>query len=121
MPGEYFPAQKVSLLRNGLTEYICSNGFDVDHHHCVVSLWGYVRANGRPKKCHWFLVLQEMLVEGFYGFAEHNCQSKVRSLFLYFMTFTLIILVANWMETVPCVDSIGIWEYKPHFYAVQLK
>jgi hypothetical protein len=33
------------------------------------------------------------------------------------MTFILIILATNWMGLVPGWDSIGLWEYKPHFYA----
>ena len=59
----------------------------------------------------------EMVVEGAYNFAENIAGPKVRDFFPFFMTFILFILVANWMELVPGVDSIGIWEYKPIFYA----
>ena len=37
--------------------------------------------------------------------------------FFWTQDFILIILVANWMELVPGVDSIGFWEHKPHFLA----
>ena len=33
------------------------------------------------------------------------------------MSFVLIIVVTNWMGLIPGWDSIGFWEYKPHFYA----
>ncbi len=61
-----------------------------------------------------FYNLFEALTEGAYNFAENIAGSKVRDFFPFFMTFLLMILVANWMELVPTVDSVGIWEYKPH-------
>ena len=33
------------------------------------------------------------------------------------MTFILFILVTNWMGLIPGWDSVGFWEYKPHFLA----
>lgn len=55
----------------------------------------------------------EMLVEGAYNFAEGIAGPKIRDFFPWFMTFILLILVANWMELIPGVDSIGFWEYQP--------
>ena len=53
----------------------------------------------------------EMLVEALYGYVENMAGSKwARTLFPFFMTFILWIVVANWMELVPGVDSIGKWE-----------
>ena len=61
----------------------------------------------------------EMIIEGAYGFAENIAGSKVKFFFPFFMTFLLYILVTNWMGLIPGWDSIGFWEHKPHFEAVQ--
>lgn len=59
----------------------------------------------------------EMIIEGAYNFAERIAGQKARVLFPLFMSFLIIILTANWLGLVPGVDSIGLWEYKPHFQA----
>jgi F-type H+-transporting ATPase subunit a len=59
----------------------------------------------------------EMVVEGAYNFAENIAGSKVKDFFPYFMSILLIILVTNWTSLIPGWDSIGFWEYKPHFLA----
>ncbi len=59
----------------------------------------------------------EMVIEAAYNFAENIAGSKVRDFFPYFMTIILIILMTNWTALIPGWDSIGIWEYKPHFLA----
>ena len=66
-----------------------------------------------------FYNLFEMVIEGAYNFAQNIAGSKIKDFFPYFMSFLLIILVANWMELVPGVDSIGFWENKAHFEALQ--
>ncbi len=64
-----------------------------------------------------FYNLFEMIIEGAYNFAQGIAGAKIKDFFPYFMSFLLIILVANWMELVPGVDSIGVWENKAHFEA----
>jgi F-type H+-transporting ATPase subunit a len=64
-----------------------------------------------------FYNLFEMIIEGAYNFAQGIAGPKIKNFFPYFMSFLLIILVANWMELVPGVDSIGVWENKAHFEA----
>ncbi len=59
----------------------------------------------------------EWMIEGAHNFAENIAGSKVKDFFPFFMTFLLYILATNWMGLIPGWDSIGIWEYKPHFYA----
>jgi F-type H+-transporting ATPase subunit a len=59
----------------------------------------------------------EMIIEGAYNFAENIAGSKVKDFFPYFMSILLIILVTNWTSLIPGWDSIGFWEYKPHFLA----
>lgn len=61
----------------------------------------------------------EMILEGAYNFAQNIAGPKVREFFPYFMSFILIILVSNWMGLIPGYDSIGLWENKPHFVALQ--
>ncbi|MFW5940264.1 MAG: F0F1 ATP synthase subunit A [Chloroflexota bacterium] len=61
----------------------------------------------------------EMLIESTYNFAKNIAGNKVRDFFPYFFTFLFVILIANWLELVPTVDSVGIWENLPHFYAVE--
>ena len=64
-----------------------------------------------------FYNLFEMVIEGAYNFAQGIAGAKIKDFFPYFMSFLLIILVANWMELVPGVDSIGVWENKAHVQA----
>jgi len=59
----------------------------------------------------------EMIVEAAYNFAEGIVGPKVKAFFPWFMTFILYILITNWMGLIPGWDSIGMWEYKPHFLA----
>ncbi len=60
----------------------------------------------------------EWVLEGAYGFAANIAgEKKVKDFFPFFMTYILFILVANWLGLVPGFDSIGVWEYKPHFLA----
>jgi len=68
---------------------------------------------------------------GFYNFFEWIIESgmnfstnlagskKARQFFPLFFTLILYILVANWIELVPGVDSIGFFEWLPHLKAVQ--
>lgn len=59
----------------------------------------------------------EMIIEGAHNFAEGVVGPKVKDFFPYFMTIFLFLFLANWMALIPGMDSIGVWEYKPHFYA----
>jgi len=59
----------------------------------------------------------EMIIEGTYNFAERIAHEKTRDFYPYFATIFLFLLVANWMALVPGMDSIGLWEHKPHFFA----
>lgn len=57
----------------------------------------------------------EAIIEGAYNYVENASGKWARAFFPFFMTFVLLILAANWIELIPGVDSIGIWENKPHF------
>lgn len=68
---------------------------------------------------------------GFYNFFEWIIESgmnfsanlagskKAKQFFPLFFTLILYILVANWIELVPGVDSIGFFEWLPHLKAEQ--
>ena len=60
----------------------------------------------------------EALLEALYNLTEGTAGKWTRAIFPWFATITLLVLVVNWMELFPFVDSVGIIE--PHGeYAVQ--
>ena len=59
----------------------------------------------------------EMIIEFAYGYVEDAAGKWAKNFFPFFMTFILWIVIANWMELVPLVDSLGKWENLPHFEA----
>src|SRR5262245_9520489 len=55
----------------------------------------------------------EMLYEGLYGFIRGIAGGKyLQFIFSFFMTIFLIVLLSNWLELIPGVDSVGFLE--PH-------
>jgi len=60
----------------------------------------------------------EALLEALYNLTEGTAGKWTKTIFPWFATITMLVLIVNWMELVPGVDSIGIIE--PHGeYAVQ--
>jgi len=60
----------------------------------------------------------EALLEALYNLTEGTAGKWTRAIFPWFATITLLVLVVNWMELFPVVDSVGLIE--PHGeYAVQ--
>lgn len=50
----------------------------------------------------------EALVEALYNMTENSAGKKwAKTIFPYFLTITLTVLIANWVELIPGVDSIG--------------
>lgn len=58
----------------------------------------------------------ETLVEYLYNMTESTAGKWAGTIFPYFMTIFLVVLVANWMEMIPGVDSIGVLEESKHGY-----
>jgi F-type H+-transporting ATPase subunit a len=56
----------------------------------------------------------EMIIEGAYGYVENAAGKWAKNFFPFFMTFILLIILANWLELIPGVDSIGIREDLGH-------
>jgi len=58
----------------------------------------------------------ETVFEYLYNMTESTAGKWAKTIFPYFMTIFLVVLVANWMELIPGVDSIGVIEESPHGY-----
>ncbi len=117
LPGEKYPGLALPLV-GGLTNTFVAT---LVTYFIVIALVLRVRARSRtadevPTGLYNFI---EMAIEGTYNFAKGIAGAKVRDFYPYFMTFLMVILIANWLELVPGVDSIGIWENLPHFHALQ--
>jgi F-type H+-transporting ATPase subunit a len=112
LPGEKYPGITLPVL-GGLT-----NTFVATIVAYIIIALLVLRANARSRTADevptGFYNFFEMVIEGAFNFARGIAGEKVRDFFPYFMTFVLLILVANWLELVPGVDSIGIWENLPH-------
>lgn len=55
----------------------------------------------------------EALLEGLYSMTEATAGKWAKNIFPFFATITLLVLVVNWMELIPGIDSIGLLE-EPH-------
>lgn len=55
----------------------------------------------------------EALIEGIYGLVESTAGKWAKRIFPWMATIILLVLVVNWMELVPGVDSIGTF-HEPH-------
>lgn len=55
----------------------------------------------------------EALVEAIYGLVESTAGKWARQIFPWMATIVLLVLVVNWMELIPGVDSIGSF-HEPH-------
>jgi F-type H+-transporting ATPase subunit a len=52
----------------------------------------------------------EALLEALHGLTETTAGKWTKMIFPFFLTITFLVLVANWMELIPGVDSIGMIE-----------
>jgi F-type H+-transporting ATPase subunit a len=55
----------------------------------------------------------EALVEGIYNLVESTAGKWTRQIFPWMTTIVLLVLVVNWMELIPGVDSVGTF-HTPH-------
>lgn len=61
----------------------------------------------------------ETLLELLYNLTESTAGKYTRKIFPYFATITFMVLIANWMELIPGVDSIGILKASAHGHPVE--
>lgn len=123
LPGEVWPGT------DGLLPEFLFNGTGLTNTFAATLLsWGLIlllivvlRARSRTadEVPTGFYNLFEMVIEGGYNFAQNITGGKVKEFFPYFMSFILIILVANWTGLIPGFDSIGQFENRPHFVGTQ--
>jgi F-type H+-transporting ATPase subunit a len=52
----------------------------------------------------------EALLEVLYNLTESTAGKWTKTIFPFFATITLVVLVSNWMELIPGVDSIGVFD-----------
>jgi F-type H+-transporting ATPase subunit a len=120
LPGEVYPGTQnwpiIGDIFGGLTNTFMASV--VAYILMLILIFG-LRARSRTTEeiPSGFYNFFEMVIEAAYNFAENIAGSKVRDFFPYFMTIILIILMTNWTALIPGWDSIGLWEYKPHFLA----
>ncbi len=56
----------------------------------------------------------EALLEGLYNLAESTAGKWARTIFPLMATIVLLVLIGNWMELIPGVDSIGLLHHDEH-------
>ncbi|MEE9187991.1 MAG: F0F1 ATP synthase subunit A, partial [Anaerolineales bacterium] len=56
----------------------------------------------------------EAILEGINNLTESTAGKWAKNIFPFFATITLLVLVVNWMELIPGVDSIGRIEHAEH-------
>ncbi len=61
----------------------------------------------------------EAILELINNLTESTAGKWAKSIFPFFATITLLVLVVNWMELIPGVDSIGRLEHSEHGYPVE--
>ena len=61
----------------------------------------------------------EAILELINNLTESTAGKWAKSIFPFFATITLLVLVVNWMELIPGVDSIGRLEHSEHGYPIE--
>lgn len=59
----------------------------------------------------------EAVIEALYNLAESTAGKHAKKIFPWFATIVLVVLLANWMEMIPGVDSFGWLEHSEHGHA----
>lgn len=118
LPGEVYPGTEEWLGGAGLRNTFMAS---VLAYLILFLLPVFVKAGSRTSDeiPTGFYNFFEMVVEGAYNFVKGVTQDKAKDFFPFFMTFIMLVLFANLMGLIPGYDSIGIWEYKPHFYGLK--
>ena len=61
----------------------------------------------------------ELMVETGYNLTESTAGKWAKTIFPFFATIILVVLLSNWLELIPGVDSIGRLEHSPDGFATQ--
>jgi len=65
--------------------------------------------------------VMETYVEFIYNFTQNNAGKWTKDIFPFFATITLLVLLCNWMELIPGVDSIGLYHMEHVKEAMEAK
>jgi F0F1-type ATP synthase membrane subunit a len=109
LPGEHYPAGILSVFGLDMTNSLMGS---IIVWILLILLALYVN-RARPKGSNevprgGFYNVFEALFEGLYNFVRGIVGERyLRYIFSFFMTIFLIVLLSNWIELVPGVDSIG--------------
>jgi F-type H+-transporting ATPase subunit a len=63
-----------------------------------------------------FAGAMEALLEMLYNLTESTAGRAAKKIFPWFVTIMIVVLIANWFELLPGVDSIGFLEHSAHGY-----
>ena len=63
--------------------------------------------------------LLEAILEVIYNLTESTAGKWAKTIFPFFATITLLVLVSNWTELFPIVDTIGVLEHSEHGNPIQ--
>ncbi len=116
LPGEVYPFAKNFPIGEGWTNTMTGT---IVAWVLLILFVVSVRARSRSADevpTGWYNLVEAAL-EGAFNYVEGLAGKWAKSFFPFFITFILLILIANWIELVPGVDSIGHWENLPHFRA----
>lgn len=61
----------------------------------------------------------EALLEVIYNLTESTAGKWTKTIFPWFASITLFVLIVNWTELIPGVDSIGFLEHAEHGYPIE--
>jgi F-type H+-transporting ATPase subunit a len=61
----------------------------------------------------------EAILEALYNLTETTAGKWAKSIFPWMATIFMLVLVVNWMELIPGVDSIGLLHHDDHGYATE--
>jgi F-type H+-transporting ATPase subunit a len=61
----------------------------------------------------------EAILEALYNLTETTAGKWAKSIFPWMATIFMLVLVVNWMELIPGVDSIGLLHHSEHGYATE--
>jgi len=117
LPGECYPGTRGLPLFNCVTNTFVAT---IVAWVIVAALGLSLRARSRSAEevPTGFYNFFEFVVDGALNYASGVAgRSKAKLFFPLFLTIILYVLVDNWMELVPAVDSVGFAEWIPHLRA----
>jgi F-type H+-transporting ATPase subunit a len=119
LPAEHWGAPLFETSFLGIGKFYFTNTMSAMAIAMVLIIWLAIAFNNAVKKAvqKGNLVLKgipgalEALLEALYNMTESTAGKWAWTIFPWFATISILVLVANWMELIPGVDSIGVIEH----------